>query len=97
MDFLFAVLASLSAILGAIGVALIVAGFVFYVNFRRIIREEAKKEATTVAKEVAEHAAREYIQKEMPKMIKSNESMRFSKEQKSEDIGQIANDADTDA
>lgn len=60
-----------SLLLAAIGLILVLGGLFAFFNFRSIAKAQATKEATKVAEEVAERVANEYLQKELPDVMKA--------------------------
>ena len=64
-----------SLLLAAIGVILVLGGVFAFMNFRAIARSQSKDEAAKVAKEVAERTANEYLQRELPDVIKAYRDM----------------------
>lgn len=67
-----------SLLLAAIGLILVLGGLFAFFNFRSIARKQATQEAVKVAEEVAERVANEYLQKEMPDVIKAYGEMMDS-------------------
>ncbi|MCY4241941.1 MAG: hypothetical protein OXD36_09385 [Rhodobacter sp.] len=66
---------AVSLLLAAVGVVLVLGGVFAFINFRSIARSQAEKEANAVAKEVSERIANEYMQRELPNVIKSYREM----------------------
>jgi hypothetical protein len=64
-----------SLLLAAIGLILVLGGLFAFFNFRSIAKAQATNEATKVAEEVAERVANEYLQKELPDVIKAYRDM----------------------
>lgn len=58
-----------SVLLGCVGVVLAVGGIFAFLNLRSIARETAKAEAGRIAGTVAERAANDYIQAELPAIL----------------------------
>ncbi|MEX0365692.1 MAG: hypothetical protein AB3N22_06450 [Ruegeria sp.] len=67
-----------SLLLAAIGLILVLGGLFAFFNFRSIARTQATQEATKVAEDVAERVANEYLQKELPDVIKAYREMMDS-------------------
>lgn len=59
-----------SLLLAVLGLFLALGGVVAFLNYRSVARRHAQEEAERVAKEVAEKAANEYLQSELPSLIK---------------------------
>ena len=67
-----------SLLLAAISLILVLGGLFAFFNFRSIAKARATKEATRVAEEVAERIANEYLQKELPDVMKAYREMMGS-------------------
>lgn len=67
-----------SLLLAAIGLVLILGGLFAFFNFRAVAKQQAEVEAARVAKEVAERVANEYLQKELPDVMKAYREMMDS-------------------
>ena len=60
-----------SLLLAAIGLILVLGGLFAFFNFRALAKAQATAEATRVAEEVAERIANEYLQRELPDVVKA--------------------------
>jgi len=60
-----------SALLAGIGIILIVSGIFAFINIRSIAKSRAEK----VAEKVAERIANEYLQREIPDIVKANQEI----------------------
>ena len=58
-----------SLLLAVIGLAVVLGGVYAFMNFRGIARRQAREEAATVSRQVAEATAVAYIQAELPALI----------------------------
>ena len=58
-----------SALLGGIGVLLVLGGLYGFLNFRTIAKRQATEVATRVAEELAERKANEYLQDKLPVIV----------------------------
>ncbi len=60
-----------SAILGSITIILALGGIVAFLNLRKIAKSQAVSVSTKIAEDVAERAANEYLQRELPNVIEA--------------------------
>lgn len=67
-----------SLLLAAIGLILVLGGLFAFFNFRSVAKIHATEEATKIAELVAERIANEYLQKELPDVIKAYREMMGS-------------------
>ncbi|WP_317056150.1 hypothetical protein [Roseovarius rhodophyticola] len=80
----------MSLLLAAIGLILVLGGLFAFLNFRGIAKAQATLEATKVAEEVAERVANEYLQKELPDVVKAYREMMDSDGTTDEDANRFA-------
>lgn len=59
-----------SLLLAAIGLILVAGGIFAFVNFRSVAAKHAKEEAKKVAAIVSERVANEYLQRELPELLR---------------------------
>lgn len=64
-----------SLLLAAIGLILVLGGLFAFFNFRSIAKNQATVEAQRVAEMVAERSANEYLQKNLPDVVKAYREM----------------------
>lgn len=60
-----------SLLLASIGLILVLGGIFAFINFRAIAKAQATTEAIRVAEEVAERVANDYLQRELPDVIRA--------------------------
>ena len=80
-----------SLLLAAIGLILVLGGLFAFFNFRAIAKTRATEEASKVAEAVAERVANEYLQKELPDVMKAYREMMDSEAVTDEVADQLAN------
>lgn len=79
-----------SLLLAIVGLILVIGGVFAFLNFRSIAKTHAKDEAKTVAEAIAERVTNEYLQRELPELLKEYRSFFDSEEFTDEDANQMA-------
>ena len=76
----------ISAVLATLGLLFVLAGTFAFIHFRGIAKKQAEETAKTIAREVAERVANEYMQKEGLDIILRNAELLNITQETSEGI-----------